>query len=82
MSANAFNLDQSKILLFGKEFMENFNLRLRVTFHLVCENTVSQDLWLRVNSVPNYKIVALTKLKAFADDKINVAQTMISVFDR
>ena len=33
-------------------------------------------------SLPNNKILDLTKLKAFADDKMNVAQVMISVFDR
>ena len=31
---------------------------------------------------PNDKILDVTKLKAFADDKINVAQMMFSVFDR
>ena len=31
---------------------------------------------------PNDKILDLTKLKALADDKINVAQMMISVFNR
>ena len=34
-----------------------------------------------LNSLPNDKILDMTKLKAFADDKINVAQIMISVFD-
>ena len=32
-------------------------------------------------SLPNDKILPLTKLKAFADDKFSVAKTMISVFD-
>ena len=36
--------------------------------------------WL--NSLPNDKILDLTKLKAFADDKMNEAQMMISIFDR
>ena len=31
------------------------------------------------NSLPHDKILDVTKLKAFADDKINVAQMMISV---
>ena len=31
--------------------------------------------------MPNDKILDVTKLKAFADDKINVAQMMISVYD-
>ena len=35
-----------------------------------------------VNPLPNGKIFALTKMKAFADNKINVAKILISVFDR
>ena len=35
-----------------------------------------------VNSLPNDKILDVTKLKAFADDKINVDKMMISVFHR
>ena len=34
------------------------------------------------NSLPKDKILDETKLKAFADDKINVAPMTISVFDR
>ena len=34
------------------------------------------------NSLPNDKILDETKLKAFADDRMNEAQMMISVFDR
>ena len=37
--------------------------------------------YIYVNSLPNNKILDLTKLKAYADDKINLAQMMISVFD-
>ena len=33
------------------------------------------------NPLPINKILDVTKLKAFVDDKINVAQMMISVFD-
>ena len=33
-----------------------------------------------VNSLPNNKILYVTKFKVFADDMINVAQMMISVF--
>ena len=33
------------------------------------------------NSLPN-KISDVTKLKAFADDKLNVARMMISILDR
>ena len=35
-----------------------------------------------IKSLPNDKILDVTKLKAFADHKINKAQMMISVFDR
>ena len=34
------------------------------------------------NSLPNDKIVEVTKLKAFADDKSNIAKMTISLFDR
>ena len=44
--------------------------------------TSKNIVWLRVDSLPNDKILALTKLKAFADDKFNVAKLMISVFNR
>ena len=33
-------------------------------------------------SLPNNKILDVTKLNAFADDKVNVAQMLVSVFDR
>ena len=35
-----------------------------------------------LNSLPNDTILDANKLKAFADDRINVAQMMISAFDR
>ena len=34
------------------------------------------------NSFPHDKILDQTKLKAFADDKLNVTKMIISVFDR
>ena len=34
------------------------------------------------NSLPNDKILTLTKLKAFADDKLIIAKMIISVCDR
>ena len=34
------------------------------------------------NSLPNDKISDVTKLKAFADDKLNVARIMIYLLDR
>ena len=56
-SANAFNLDQSQILLFGEELI-------------------------LVNSVPNDKILDWTKLKAFADDKLNLPKNLKIVLER
>ena len=35
-----------------------------------------------VNPFPHDKILGQTKLKAFADDKLNVTKMVISVFDR
>ena len=35
-----------------------------------------------INSLPNDKILDWSKLKAFADDKINVLKMMIFIFDR
>ena len=35
-----------------------------------------------IHSLPNNKILDLTKLKAFADDKLNIAKTMIFLYDR
>ena len=36
----------------------------------------------QLNSLPNNKILDVTKLKAFAEDRIDLAQMMISVFNR
>ena len=35
-----------------------------------------------LNPLPSDKILVLTKLKAFADEKLNVAKMTISLFDR
>ena len=35
-----------------------------------------------INPLPNEKILDLTKLKEFADKKLNVAKMTISLFDR
>ena len=37
---------------------------------------------LLINFLPNDKILDWTKLKTFADDKLDIAKTMISVYDR
>ena len=42
----------------------------------------TQSLLVLFNSLPNDKKLDLTKLKACADDKLNVAKMMISLFDR
>ena len=34
------------------------------------------------NTLPNNKILDVTKLKTFSDDKLNVAKMTISLFDR
>ena len=36
----------------------------------------SRIVWKRVNTLPNSKIMGLSKLKAFADGKINVTQKL------
>ena len=36
----------------------------------------------KVNLLPNDKILDRTKLKAFADDKLNVAKMMFSLFNK
>ena len=36
---------------------------------------------LRVNPFPNDRILDMTKLKAFADDKLNAAKMMIYLFN-
>ena len=43
-------------------------------------NSHSLQMWL--NPLPNNKVLDLMKLKAFSDEKLNVAKMMISLFDR
>ena len=40
------------------------------------------DMTVAVNFLPNDKILEVNKLKAFADEKLNVAKMMVSLFDR
>ena len=42
----------------------------------------TRDCMVKGDSLPNDKILDVNKLKAFADDRIKLAQIMISVFDR
>ena len=47
-----------------------------------CRHEKKQGLvWERVNSIPNSKILDWSKFKAFADNKMNGVQTMISISD-
>ena len=48
---------------------------------LIEKGVVVSDQW-SLNSLPYDKILDVTKLRAFAGNKINVAQMMIFVFDR
>ena len=66
-------------------------IRLHVLCYLILiytdqwKGTVrSQDLWYGnwVNSSTNYKFLDWTKLKAWADDELDIAQMVISVFNR
>ena len=52
-------------------------------FQKACFSGASKGVivWEWHNSIPNAKILDIIKFKAFADDKINVAQMMISVFN-
>ena len=44
-------------------------------------NYIKASLEIRINPFPHNKILDLTKLKAFADDKWNVTKIVISVFE-
>ena len=68
-SANALNLVQPKILSFGKE-LNQFDPG----------NLIPWFVYL--NSLPEDLFLALSKLKAFADDKFNVTQSTTFVFLR
>ena len=88
-SASALNLDYSKILLFGTEL--RFIFPGYGPYGLVI-NVILINQWkfccfeieklLRINSLPNNKIKDLSKLKAFADYKINVTQIFNFVLGR
>ena len=52
-------------------------------FVLTISQYIDAESWKRsINPFPHYKILDQTKLKAFADGKLNVAKIIISVFDR
>ena len=65
--------------------IKNKNCHISSICHLKCfqfghvQNFV---VWLTVNSLPNSDIFEWSKLKAFTDDKTNVAEMLISLSDR
>ena len=91
------NLDQSKILSSGNGLILSYSKCLQES-HEQIKNRHNRYLLIgwkycgkrikilvfseHFDSLPNDKILALTKLKAFADDKFNVAKIMISFLDR
>ena len=42
----------------------------------------SRCIYLTENPLPNDKILDVTKLKAFAEEKLNIAKMTISLFDK
>ena len=76
-SAICFNLDQYKILLSGNGLItlhqsNASNYKAMAMTQLFLSNSL-------VNPLPNNKNLDLSKLKAFADNKMNVANMMIYV---
>ena len=66
LSADYFNLRQSKLCRLGKSIGTG-------RAYALANNS---------NSLPNDKILAWSKLKAFADDKLHVVKIIIFLFDR
>ena len=58
-------------IYFGRYFFISYFDKTFQVHHQTC-----------INSFPHDKILDQTKLKAFADDKLNVTKMIISVFDR
>ena len=48
----------------------------------ICSFSSTLIKYYRINSLPNNKIPDWSKLKAFADDNLNVVKMTISLFDR
>ena len=68
--------------ILGKEDSPNYQHFLLVPqcFQSFSRHISSFECYL--NSLPNNKILKVTKLKAFVDNKLNVAKMMISPLDR
>ena len=65
-------LEKEKLLV-----TSNFSLSCSLFKRLVLQTRKKSELvWERVNSLPNNKILNLSKLKAFADNKINVTEKL------
>ena len=47
-----------------------------------CPGAKTQDYGYWVNSLPNIKLLYSSKLKAFADSKLNIAKMMIYLFEK
>ena len=62
--------------------MEKGEIAQNEQFHLFPQCFPSICILKSFNSLPNNTILDVTKLKAFADDKTNVAKMMISVSER
>ena len=63
-SANAFSLDQSKILSFGKMVKHSFHSKSNSTTNLQSKNCLNPSL----NPLPDDKILDWPKLKQIADN--------------
>ena len=84
---------QNACLLYGLQLLL-FHTSLKCS-HLVKSSPIKLDAVCRscdiknyvrnifiINPLPDDKFLDLTKLKAFADNKLNVAKGMLSLFDR
>ena len=73
--------DNQHFLLFTQCFLLSAEQILVFQSHLFYSLQVL-SVFTSLNPFPHDKILDLTKLKAFADDKLNVSKMIISVFDR
>ena len=82
-SAICFNLDQSKICLeIGSTNNSWKNIQTVTGREKHCKHFILLSPYDGFNPLPNDKIFHVTNLKAFADDKLNVAIMTTSLFDR
>ena len=62
--------------------MSNFSFSYSVFKIYTADTKKAGFVWERVNPFPNDKILDITKLKAFADKKLNIDKMIISLLDR